>query len=64
VQSPRARRTRAGHHDVRDRRRVSDRRAVIVEIPGPGHALVVDSGWREVAHTALFVQRIVRSGAG
>ena len=32
----------------------------IVEIPGRGHALVIDSGWREVADTALaFVQRFV-----
>jgi len=31
-----------------------------VEIPGRGHALVIDSGWREVADTALaFVQRFV-----
>jgi pimeloyl-ACP methyl ester carboxylesterase len=30
----------------------------IVEMPNRGHALVVDSGWREVADTALaFVQR-------
>jgi pimeloyl-ACP methyl ester carboxylesterase len=30
----------------------------IVEIPNRGHALVIDSGWREVADTALgFVQR-------
>jgi non-heme chloroperoxidase len=30
----------------------------IVEIPGRGHALTVDSGWREVAATALnFVRR-------
>jgi non-heme chloroperoxidase len=30
----------------------------IVEMPGRGHSLVIDSGWREVAHTALaFVQR-------
>jgi non-heme chloroperoxidase len=30
----------------------------IVEMPGRGHALVVDSGWREVADTALaFVRR-------
>jgi non-heme chloroperoxidase len=29
-----------------------------VEIPGRGHALTIDSGWREVADTALaFVQR-------
>jgi len=32
----------------------------IVEIPGRGHALTIDSGWREVAETALrFVQRFV-----
>jgi non-heme chloroperoxidase len=32
----------------------------IVEMPNRGHALVVDSGWREVANTALaFVQRFV-----
>ena len=33
----------------------------IVEIPDRGHALTIDSGWREVADTALsFVQRFVR----
>jgi non-heme chloroperoxidase len=32
----------------------------IVEIPNRGHALTVDSGWREVAGTSLtFVQRFV-----
>ncbi len=32
----------------------------IVEIPGRGHALTIDSGWREVAETSLeFVQRYV-----
>ncbi len=32
----------------------------IVEIPGRGHALTIDSGWREVADTSLaFVQRFV-----
>ena len=32
----------------------------IVEIPNRGHALVIDSGWREVADTALaFIQRFV-----
>jgi pimeloyl-ACP methyl ester carboxylesterase len=31
-----------------------------VTIPGRGHALTIDSGWREVADTALaFVQRFV-----
>lgn len=33
----------------------------IVEIPGRGHSLVIDHGWREVADTALaFVQRFVQ----
>jgi non-heme chloroperoxidase len=32
----------------------------IVEMPNRGHALVIDSGWREVADTALaFVQRFL-----
>ena len=32
----------------------------IVELPNRGHALVIDSGWREVAETALvFVKRFV-----
>ncbi len=32
----------------------------IAEIPGRGHALTIDSGWREVADTALaFVKRFV-----
>ena len=30
----------------------------IVEVPNRGHALTIDSGWREVAETALaFVKR-------
>jgi pimeloyl-ACP methyl ester carboxylesterase len=34
----------------------------IVEIPGRGHALTIDNGWREVADTALaFVQRFAPS---
>ncbi|GAB3686183.1 alpha/beta fold hydrolase [Actinocorallia lasiicapitis] len=33
----------------------------IVEIPGRGHALTIDSGWREVADTALaFVERFMK----
>jgi non-heme chloroperoxidase len=33
----------------------------IIEMPNRGHGLVIDSGWREVADTALtFVQRFVR----
>jgi non-heme chloroperoxidase len=35
----------------------------IVEIPGRGHALTIDSGWREVADTALaFVRRFAQGG--
>ena len=34
----------------------------IVEMPGRGHSLAIDSGWREVADTALaFVQRFVKA---
>jgi hypothetical protein len=30
----------------------------MAEMPGRGHALTIDNGWREVADTALaFVQR-------
>jgi non-heme chloroperoxidase len=37
----------------------------IVEMPNRGHALTIDSGWREVAETALsFVQRFASSEAG
>ena len=32
----------------------------IIEMPNRGHGLVIDSGWREVADTALiFVKRFV-----
>jgi non-heme chloroperoxidase len=32
----------------------------IIEIPNRGHALTIDSGWREVVDTALrFVKRFV-----
>jgi hypothetical protein len=32
----------------------------IVELKGRGHSLTIDSGWREIADTALaFVQRFV-----
>jgi pimeloyl-ACP methyl ester carboxylesterase len=44
-------------------KRQQDNQAVteIVEIAGRGHALTIDSGWREVADTALaFVQRFVK----
>ena len=34
----------------------------IVKIPGRGHALTIDRGWRDVADLALaFVQRFVKS---
>jgi pimeloyl-ACP methyl ester carboxylesterase len=37
----------------------------IIEMPGRGHALTIDSGWREVADTALkFIQRFVQPTAG
>ena len=33
----------------------------IVQVPGRGHSLTIDHGWREVADTALaFVQRFVK----
>jgi pimeloyl-ACP methyl ester carboxylesterase len=33
----------------------------ILEVPGRGHALTIDHGWREVAETALsFVKRFTR----
>jgi pimeloyl-ACP methyl ester carboxylesterase len=36
----------------------------IVEIPGRGHALTIDHGWREVASTALdFVRRVLEDPA-
>ena len=35
----------------------------LAEMPGRGHALTIDSGWREVADTALeFVGRFVSAG--
>ena len=37
----------------------------IVEIPNRGHSLTIDSGWREVADTALaFVERYAGASAG
>jgi non-heme chloroperoxidase len=36
----------------------------IVEIPNRGHSLTIDSGWREVADTALnFIRRFVLAGS-
>jgi non-heme chloroperoxidase len=43
------------------KQRRNDNVTEIVEIPGRGHALTIDSGWREVADAALaFVQRFVK----
>ena len=37
----------------------------IVKLPGRGHALTIDSGWREVADTALqFVKRYAKARGG
>jgi pimeloyl-ACP methyl ester carboxylesterase len=34
----------------------------IVQMPGRGHSLTIDGGWREVAGTALgFIQRFVKA---
>ena len=42
-----------------ERRRMSDE-VEITRIPNRGHSLTIDSGWREVAQTALdFVKRFV-----
>ena len=42
------------------RERRNDGVTEIVKIPGRGHALTIDGGWREVADTALgFVKRFV-----
>jgi non-heme chloroperoxidase len=46
----------AAHQQYRDNPGVTD----IVELPGRGHSLTIDHGWREVADTALtFVRRFV-----
>ena len=48
--------TNASYKQQRDNPGVTE----IVEIPNRGHALTIDSGWREVADTALaFVRRFV-----
>jgi len=46
----------ASYHQQQHNENVTE----IAEIPGRGHALVIDHGWREVADTALaFVKRFV-----
>ncbi|WP_433234971.1 hypothetical protein ACQPYK_24450 [Streptosporangium sp. CA-135522] len=43
-------------NQVRNERHLTE----IIEMPGRGHSLTVDSGWREVCGTALtFIQRFV-----
>ena len=46
----------ASYHQQQHNENVTE----IAEIPGRGHALVIDHGWREVADKALaFVKRFV-----
>lgn len=48
----------ASYKQQRDNQGVTE----IEKIPGRGHALIIDSGWRDVADKALtFVQRFVKS---
>src|SRR5205807_1761041 len=48
--------TNASYHQQKGNQSVTE----IVEMPNRGHALVIDSGWREVADTALaFIRRFV-----
>jgi non-heme chloroperoxidase len=43
-----------------ERQKLNKNLTEFVEMPNRGHALVIDSGWREVADTALaFIQRFV-----
>jgi non-heme chloroperoxidase len=47
-------------HAAYKRQEHNDAVTEILEVPGRGHALTIDSGWREVAETALnFVRRFV-----
>jgi pimeloyl-ACP methyl ester carboxylesterase len=47
------------------RQRRNENVTEMVQIPNRGHALTIDSGWREVAEQALaFVQRFTESGDG
>src|SRR3954467_1179552 len=48
------------HASYEQQKKNSDNVTEFVELEGRGHALVIDSGWRDVAETALaFVQRFV-----
>jgi pimeloyl-ACP methyl ester carboxylesterase len=47
-------------HAAYDQQKKNENVTEFVEMKGRGHALVIDSGWRDVAETALaFVQRFV-----
>jgi non-heme chloroperoxidase len=47
----------AAYHQQKDNPGVTE----FIEIPGRGHALTIDHGWREVADTALaFVSRFAQ----
>jgi pimeloyl-ACP methyl ester carboxylesterase len=47
-----------------NRQKRNDGVTEIVKIPGRGHALTIDGGWREVAETSLkFVQRFIPGSA-
>ncbi len=49
------------HAAFKKQKRNKDAVTEFVEMKGRGHALTIDSGWREVADTALnFVQRFVK----
>jgi hypothetical protein len=54
----RASRYNASFHEQRKNPEITE----IVEIPNRGRTLTIDSGWREVADTALtFIKRFVRT---
>jgi hypothetical protein len=60
---PDRRRRRDGAVDGRTQQKRNQGVTEIVEMPNRGHALVIDSGWREVADPALtFVQRFATAG--
>jgi non-heme chloroperoxidase len=49
-------------HDIEQRD--NDEVTEYIEIPGRGHALTIDAGWREVAQTSLaFAQRFAPAGS-
>lgn len=55
---------RAIAHAAYRKQRRNSATTEFIEMPGRGHALTIDSGWRAVANTALaFVQRVVPAAA-